>query len=237
MFTGKCTNKPLKIAHRGGPTVYPEQTVASAKQALRDGADMVELDVRLSRDGELVVSHDASAMRVFGALVDVASMTAEEFSSLRHKDASDFSAHLFIDYINAEVFPLLIHIKVSEAVAPLISCLKEAGCIDKVVLGVASPDEAREAIGLYPDIRLLSFAKREDIPEMIELGCEYIRLWEPWLSEESVNQIKSGGAKLAVMTGEAEAGYPVGEPSDDGIRRVLSYSPDAILINDVRRIG
>lgn len=230
-------DKPLIIAHRSGPILYPEQTVASARHALSLGADMVEIDVRLSRDGELLISHDKSAMRVFGVDSDVALMSAEEFLALRHKDAPDYSAHLLADYIDADIFPLLIHIKVSDAVAPLLALLCERGCTDRVVLGVASPDEAREARAICPDVRLLSFAKREDIPEMIGLGCEYIRLWEPWLNDELVATIKESGSRLAVMTGEAEAGYPVGEPSDAGLERVLSYSPDALLINDVRRIG
>lgn len=237
MLIKNSTDKPLIIAHRSGPILYPEQTVASARHALSLGADMVEIDARLSKDGELIISHDASAMRVFGVDRDVSLMSAEEFRALRHRCAPDHSAHLLKDYIDANIFPLLIHIKVSDAIPPLLALLDERGCTDRVVLGVASPDEAKCARAICPDIALLSFAKREDIPEMIELGCEYIRLWEPWLSEEAVNQIKAGGTRLAVMTGEAEVGYPVGEPSDDGIRRVLSYSPDAVLINDVRRIG
>ena len=229
-------NKTLIIAHRSGPILYPEQTVASARHAISLGADMIEIDVRLSADGKLIISHDASAMRVFGIDKAVALMTAAEFSSLRHKDAPNYSAHLLADYVDAGVFPLLVHVKVSEAIAPLIGYLKDIDYLDKAVIGVMSPSEARDAIALTPDVRLLSFAKREDIPEMISLGCEYIRLWECWLSDDAVSEIKDGGAKLAIMTGEAEDGYPVGEPSEAGLARCLSYSPDAILINDIRRI-
>ena len=40
---------PILIAHRGGPEVYPEQTVQSCRDALSAGADMAEMDIRSSR--------------------------------------------------------------------------------------------------------------------------------------------------------------------------------------------
>jgi len=49
---------PLNIAHRGGADLWPENTVAAFRNAASHGADGAELDVQLSRDGELIVFHD-----------------------------------------------------------------------------------------------------------------------------------------------------------------------------------
>lgn len=49
---------PLIIAHRGGSAAAPESTAAAIREASRAGADMVELDVQLTRDGRLVIFHD-----------------------------------------------------------------------------------------------------------------------------------------------------------------------------------
>ena len=49
----------LKIAHRGYSSRYPENTILAFEKAVSAGADMIELDVQLSRDGRLVVIHDA----------------------------------------------------------------------------------------------------------------------------------------------------------------------------------
>ena len=51
---------PLIIGHRGASAVAPENTLASFARAFRDGADGIELDVRLARDGVPVVIHDGT---------------------------------------------------------------------------------------------------------------------------------------------------------------------------------
>src|SRR5512147_525299 len=48
------------IAHRGASAYEPENTLRAFRRAIELGADMSELDVHLSRDGELVVIHNAS---------------------------------------------------------------------------------------------------------------------------------------------------------------------------------
>jgi len=55
--------KPLNIAHRGARSLAPENTLAAARKALEVGADMWELDVGMSADGELVVIHDLTLER------------------------------------------------------------------------------------------------------------------------------------------------------------------------------
>ena len=71
------------IAHRSGPTVFPEQTIRSALFAKENGADLVEIDVRFTKDKKLAVSHDENAARVFGVDKNIGEMSGDEFASLR----------------------------------------------------------------------------------------------------------------------------------------------------------
>lgn len=65
----------LILAHRGLPaTGRPENTVAAVAAAFHDGADGVEVDVRLTADGVLAVSHDADLGRLTGVSAPVAGM-------------------------------------------------------------------------------------------------------------------------------------------------------------------
>ena len=59
--------KPLNIAHRGARSLAPENTLAAARAALSTGADMWELDVAVSADGELVILHDDTLERTSNA--------------------------------------------------------------------------------------------------------------------------------------------------------------------------
>ncbi len=53
------THRPLVIAHRGASADEPENTASAFRAAAEQGADWVELDVRLAGDGSLIVNHDA----------------------------------------------------------------------------------------------------------------------------------------------------------------------------------
>jgi glycerophosphoryl diester phosphodiesterase len=69
-------------AHRGGAALRPENTLAAFDHGLALGADGLEFDVRLSRDGEVVVHHDATLDRTTNARGPVAEHTAEELARL-----------------------------------------------------------------------------------------------------------------------------------------------------------
>jgi glycerophosphoryl diester phosphodiesterase len=58
--------RPLVLGHRGARHAAPENTLAAFELALAEGAEGVELDVRLDRDGEVVVIHDCTLRRVSG---------------------------------------------------------------------------------------------------------------------------------------------------------------------------
>jgi glycerophosphoryl diester phosphodiesterase len=74
---------PQNIAHRGARSLAPENTISAARQALENGADMWELDVTLTADGELIVLHDESLKRT----TNVASI---------YPDRAPWKAHTFL---------------------------------------------------------------------------------------------------------------------------------------------
>src|SRR4051812_35188853 len=72
--------RPLVYAHRGGAALRPENTIASFDYGLSLGADGLEFDVRLSRDGVVVIHHDATLERTTNAAGPVSSLTADELA-------------------------------------------------------------------------------------------------------------------------------------------------------------
>jgi glycerophosphoryl diester phosphodiesterase len=63
---GFAAQGPLLFAHRGAPSEHAENTLPAFAAALEQGADVLELDVRMSYDGHVMVSHDPSGQRVYG---------------------------------------------------------------------------------------------------------------------------------------------------------------------------
>ncbi|KHO62245.1 MULTISPECIES: glycerophosphodiester phosphodiesterase [Thermoanaerobacter] len=74
--------KPLVIAHRGDSRNAPENTLASFKRALEMGADGIELDVQLTKDGQLVVIHDERVDRTTDGIGFVKDFTLKELKRL-----------------------------------------------------------------------------------------------------------------------------------------------------------
>ncbi|TWI65342.1 glycerophosphoryl diester phosphodiesterase [Pseudoduganella lurida] len=73
---------PTMIAHRGGGTVAPENTIAGLAAGLRHGYRAVEFDVMLARDGQAVVLHDPDFGRTVRASGSVTALDAAEIAKL-----------------------------------------------------------------------------------------------------------------------------------------------------------
>ncbi len=76
------TDRISIIAHRGSSGSAPENTLAAFRKALDDGADGIELDVRMSKDGELVVLHDRTVNRTTNGRGKVSDLTVAELRKL-----------------------------------------------------------------------------------------------------------------------------------------------------------
>jgi glycerophosphoryl diester phosphodiesterase len=74
--------RPLVFAHRGGADALPEHTLAAYLRALEEGADGVECDVRLTRDGHLVCVHDRRLDRTSNGRGRVSAKTLAELDAL-----------------------------------------------------------------------------------------------------------------------------------------------------------
>jgi glycerophosphoryl diester phosphodiesterase len=88
------TDSAVIIAHRGGASVAPENTMAAFQRAIDDGADWIELDVQEDADGEIVVVHDRDYMRVGRFGRDVADA---HLADLRDIDIGGYFAEQFAD--------------------------------------------------------------------------------------------------------------------------------------------
>ena len=78
---------PLIIGHRGAKGIAPENSLSGFKKAVELGIDGIELDVHLTKDGELVVIHDMDLQRLAGLRIPIKQLT---FKELKEYDISKF---------------------------------------------------------------------------------------------------------------------------------------------------
>src|SRR3982751_733458 len=79
-------NTPLRIGHRGAPGHVLENTLGSIETAIELGVDYAEIDLRLTRDGHVVVLHDARVDRTTNRHGRVKDLTLAQVKRITTKD-------------------------------------------------------------------------------------------------------------------------------------------------------
>lgn len=74
--------RPLSVAHRGHSIAYPENTLEAYRKAIEQGVEMIECDVNITRDGQLVMMHDATLDRTTNGSGRVSASSWEEIERL-----------------------------------------------------------------------------------------------------------------------------------------------------------
>ncbi|MFG2891417.1 glycerophosphodiester phosphodiesterase family protein [Streptomyces sp. Pv4-95] len=141
----------LTIGHRGIMGVEPENTLRSFVRAEHEGLDVIELDLHLSKDGALVVMHDADVDRTTDGTGPIAERTLAE---LRELDAGRGERiPVFEEVVEAVGAPLQAEIKDVAAAQALAEVMRSRDLVGRVDV-ISFHDEALAAIRtLLPGVR------------------------------------------------------------------------------------
>ena len=120
------------VAHRGDPYHYRENTLASVCSALRKGADVVEVDVRLTLDGVPVLLHDRTLERLWGHPAPVATLTSDELSEATGDGVPAFAEALEALLRHDGTARMLIDLTEAEFAAPAVAAVRAAGAAKRV---------------------------------------------------------------------------------------------------------
>jgi len=156
--------RPLVFAHRGASAHAPENTLAAFELALAQGAHGVELDAKLSSDGEVVVIHDATIDRTTAEKGHVSQLT---LAALRELDAGSFFSEKFggekIPAL-AEVFETIgrrafINVELTNYATPhdglavkVCELVKRFGLEERILFSSFLPANLARTRGLLPDV-------------------------------------------------------------------------------------
>ncbi|MDX3230675.1 glycerophosphodiester phosphodiesterase [Streptomyces sp. ME19-01-6] len=148
----------LTIGHRGVMGVEPENTLRSFLRAEHEGLDVIELDLHLSKDGALVVMHDADVDRTTDGQGPIIDFTLAE---LRELDAGQGERiPVFEEVVDAVRAPLQAEIKDTAAARALAEVITRRNLLDRVDV-ISFHDEALAEIRtLLPTARTALVASR-----------------------------------------------------------------------------
>ncbi|WP_142215800.1 glycerophosphodiester phosphodiesterase family protein [Streptomyces sp. SLBN-118] len=148
----------LTIGHRGVMGVEPENTLRSFVRAEQSGMDAIELDLHLSKDGALVVMHDADVDRTTDGNGPIADKTLAE---LRELDAGEGErVPVFEEVLDAVRAPLQVEIKDVAAARTLAAVMLRRDLVHRVEVSSFHDDAIAEIASLVPGVRTLLIASR-----------------------------------------------------------------------------
>jgi len=136
----------LIYAHRGYSSIYPENTISAFKAAIDSGADGIETDIHLSRDGVIVITHDENIKRVSDGEGMVKDMSYEEllkydfgsWKDERFKGEKIPTLSELLDLIEGTDMVLNIEIKMGFPLYPgieekALAMVTERGLLDRII--------------------------------------------------------------------------------------------------------
>jgi glycerophosphoryl diester phosphodiesterase len=202
-----------------------ENTLPAFTSAVREGADMVELDLRRTSDGEIVVLHDATLARLWGDGRNVADL---DLAAVREIGRGQTRIPTFREVLHHIDVPLMVDLN-AETVEGALHEGRQAAAMARALFVTGDVAALRHLRELAPDARIgLTWVEREPPPPTLlqELRAEY---WNPaftLVTPDRVAEVHGMGLKVSTWT--------VDKPRH--MARVAAAGVDAIVSNRIRQL-
>ena len=251
------------VAHRGLAPGLPENTMAAFEDVAARGVGAIEIDLRGTADGEVVVMHDETVDRTTDGTGEVTALTLAEIEAL---DAGSHAGDAFagervptyedvLAFAAERGITLLLDIKLSETLdrERIVRLTEAHDAVLSVVVGVRSLEDLAEFRTLNPNLRTLGFVPDPGaIGPFADAGVEIIRLWPEWIRGENserrgpvpadcegvenclVERVREHGRPVWTTAGEARRAELIGL-MEAGVAGILTDVPDemATLQDDI----
>ncbi len=224
--------RPARIAHRGAPREFPENTLPSFARALELGADGIELDVHATRDGVVIVHHDP----VPGATTSDQRFAGRAIADLTHDQLRTFSMAPDVG------IPTLAAVLSLVGQAAVVYVELKGAAIERQVIDVIRQGTARCAVHsfdhaavarvrtLAPELRRgLLFSRPTRDPAVAMQAAGALDAWPEWplVDQGFVASVRRvGGSVIAWTVNDAAAA-----------RHLATLGVDAICTDDLRLIA
>lgn len=227
----------LVLGHRGvHGNACTENTIDAFHEAVREGADGIEFDLRLSRDGEIVVVHDANLHRVAGDAHRVAELTAHELADITLRSGGaiptlhDVTSHVHAPHV------LDMEVKHRDVIEPLIVKLSTSSALrERTIVSSFHASVLLRVRRAHADVRTLFLVPRWPLPLQGKRFFTRLKRLHPWGVALPVTILNA--RRIAYLR---SLGYRVGAWDVRGTlreaRRIRALDVDVAIVNHVREV-
>lgn len=214
------------IAHRGDPVQHRENTLAAFDAAVAAGAEMVELDLRRTADGEIVVLHDRSLLRLWEVDREIGELDWAEVAQLGEGDVRVPTLREL--FMSVDV-PLMVDFTGPEVVAGAVAVARECGAMGRSLFVSGHVEALAEVRDRAPEARigLTWIDQTQPTPALMSrLDAEY---WNPThhlVDRGSVEEMHKRGHRVSTWTVDDQ----------EEMARVAEAGVDAIVSNRIREL-
>ena len=201
-------SKTFACAHRGDSSRFRENTIVAIQSAINAGAEVVEIDVRITRDGKVIVLHDSNLERLWGISKASTEMDWAQISQLGH---GQDRIPLLIDVLKLFVGSksiLMIDMEQPEPAKPTYEVVAGGPLPEEQIFWCGNFDGMRTIRSLSPKARIWMPWDKLALPTKAEtdiLQPEFINLHYSFVTQKSVKALHGSGFKVAVWTVDDEA--------------------------------
>lgn len=226
----KAMPNQAMVAHRGARADWPDNTLAAYDAAISAGASALEVDVRMTADGQLVAMHDPLVDRTttgHGLVQNLSWDYLRQQEIIRAPSQRVPSLAQILEHVSGRALIMLdLKIEGETYWQRLSDTLMQSPYRDQVVLGVRSLRESKHLMDLLPGFPQLALSpKKRFIDDFVEAGVSIVRMWPEWLK-------KRPELGKFVQDHDVALYIPTRKNGRSRIRKLLCYQPKFIQTDD-----
>lgn len=238
---------PLVVAHRGASGAAPENTMAAFELAVEMGADMIELDVHATKDGHVVVLHDAVVKRtttgditgsvVWYTLEEIKTLDAGSWKGPEFAGEEIPTLHEVLSAFKGRT-KILIEIKAENIEDKVVEAIRETGTEDDVVIQSFNVEAVRRCRELLPEVPagvlfsaplLFGWSSFNDkvISTAHDVNVDFVAVGRRAATPELVSMAKKNGFDVFVWT--VNRTKDMAEMIEVGVDGIITNHPDVLI--------
>lgn len=218
----------IKIAHRGASAYEPENTLRSFERAIELKADMIELDVRQSIDGHLVVMHDDTVDRTTDSTGLVSLKTLSELKELNAGKGEKIPTLDEVIELGRDRAKLVIELKENGCEDKVVDLIHKNNLTDEVFIVSFKPNRLKMIKELEPNLKtgLIIFASIDPVRLAKNCGADVVAPFRWFITKGLVERARRNG--LYTFTWTVDDTLKAHGLRNKGVSGIVTNKPDII---------